>query len=42
MPFKLNISEKGKAWKLEAEANALNGKKTPLPLIGHLAEKFKF
>src|SRR3990167_8836048 len=26
MVFKLNISDKGKAWKLETEANALMGK----------------
>lgn len=26
MPFKINIGEKGKTWKLETEAQALNGK----------------
>ncbi len=26
MPFKINIGEKGKTWKIETEASALNGK----------------
>ena len=26
MPFKINIAEKGKTWKLETDASALNGK----------------
>ena len=27
MPFKLNISDKGKAWKIELESDSLVGKK---------------
>jgi len=33
MPFKINLSEKGKAWKLEVDSESLSGKK-----IGEIVE----